>query len=75
MAAYKTPEQADALTARLKKAGFKVATVKSVEKGTTWYRNVLYFRGAPDDVDTLRANLKQQNITQLIRKEKKPVQP
>lgn len=75
LAAYKTPEQADALTVRLKKAGFKVATVKSVEKGTTWYRNVLYFRGASDDVDTLRASLKKQNITQLIRKEKKPVQP
>ena len=75
LAAYKTPEQADALTTRLKKAGFKVSTVKSVEKGTTWYRNVLAFRGAPSDIDRLRANLQKHNITQLIRKEKKPVTP
>ena len=73
VAAYKDAGMSDKLASKLKTAGIKARTEKSLENGTTWYRTVVDFRGKPDDTDGLRAKLKAQGFTRLILKSKVPV--
>ena len=73
VAAYKAKAQADAFTAKLKAGGFSAKTEKTTENGSIWYKNIVSFRGTPDDVDSLRAKLKAHKINTLIRKSKVPV--
>lgn len=72
VAAYKTAEPSNALADKLKKSGLKASTEKDTEKGVTWYKTMVAFRGSPDDVDTLRKNLAAHKLTRLILKTKKP---
>ncbi len=73
VAAYKAAAPCDALVAKLKTSGLKAFTEKSDEKGATWYKTMVTFRGTPDDVDKLRANLLPHKLTRLILKTKTPV--
>ena len=72
VAAYKDAPMADKLTARLKAAGIRARTEKSLDKGQAWYRTVVDFTGSPDGTDTLREKLKGQGLNRLILKSKTP---
>ena len=74
VAAYKDQASCDALTAKLKKAGFSASTEKSENNGSVWYKTLINFKGTPDDVDTLRAGLGAHKIERLILRSKTPVQ-
>ena len=75
VAAYKNGGMSDKLASKLKAAGLKARTEKSVENGTTWYKTLVDFRGSPDDTNTLRAKLNAQGFTRLILRSKVPAKP
>lgn len=74
VAAYKESAPAQAMTDKLRRAGFTAAVEKTTEKGTVWFKSMVTFRGTPEEVDaTLRPALKRQGVKSLVRKSKKPV--
>ena len=74
VAAYKDAGPSDKLAAKLKSAGINARTEKSVDKGTTWFKTVVDFRGTPDATDALRKKLQGQGFDRLILKSKTPAQ-
>ena len=71
-AAYKDEASSDRFAAKLKNAGLKAHTVKSTDKGVTWYRVMVDFTGRPDDTDALRARLQNLGAGKPIMKSKVP---
>lgn len=73
VAAYRDQASCDALVQKLGRNGFKASTEKSDNNGSVWYKTLIHFRGAPDDVDKLREGLAAHKLDRLIMRSKTPV--
>ena len=63
----------EALLRRLTASGLTARSVENTDKGRTWYRILVSFRGTPDDTRNLRLRLAEHDIHQTILRDKVPV--
>jgi cell division protein FtsN len=75
-AAYKDQPSCDKFAEKLKSAGFRARTEKTVDgKGQDWFRVMIDFTGTPDGTDALREKLKNHGVPRVLLKAKTPARP
>ena len=73
VAAFTTGPQAETLKNKLQAAGLKTSIEKQQVGATTWHKLLVFFRGRPEDITTIKNTLAKQGITHILLRSKKPL--